>query len=115
MAIANRGDEVIWSGTPVPGTSVGRLIHIGSDEDAVVLLDHEVRPNGVLPHHPFDNLLRLRPDGSIVWRAGPPLSDAWRCFVAAKTSGGSLFASGASHRYTISIETGEVLDSLFTK
>ena len=49
---------VVLASTAVPGT-----------DDLVVLLDPERRPDGVLPWHPFRNILRVTPADEIVWHA----------------------------------------------
>ena len=44
-------------------------LDLPASEDQIILLDPEDRPEGVLPWHPFHNLLRVGPGANIVWRA----------------------------------------------
>ncbi|MFW2332883.1 hypothetical protein [Ilumatobacter sp.] len=114
IAAAYDGDTLVWSGSPVVGSSVELLFPVPGADDAVLLLDPEVRPDGVLAHHPFPNLVRVTPHGEIVWRVGPHGSDTWKSFVGA-TYSGALVAWGSAHRYTVDPVSGRIVEAQFVK
>jgi hypothetical protein len=64
-----------WMHFALPGTS-----------DGIVVLDWMDRPKGVESWHPCQNLLRIRPDGSIVWQASLPSAETLKSFTAAKSA-----------------------------
>jgi hypothetical protein len=61
------GDEVRWRGWP-DGYPVERVVQTPGVLDAVVLLEYAAKG---APSR-FANLLRVDPEGRIVWRAAPP-------------------------------------------
>jgi len=69
------------------------------------------------PDHPyggFQNLVRVRPDGSIAWRAELPESDDK--YVHAKLVEGRVFAySYGGYDVEIDLETGRILRRVFSK
>jgi hypothetical protein len=88
----------------LPGTS-----------DAIVVLDWMDRPKGVGSWHPCQNLLRIRPDGSIVWQASLPSAETLKRFTAAEWSDGKLIAHTWSYECEVDPETGQLLTTAFTK
>jgi hypothetical protein len=83
--------------------------------DGVVLLDWMDRPPGIEEWHPYQNVLRIRPDGSIVWRAELPSGETLKSFTATSWDEGRLIAQAWSHRCVLDAETGRILETTFTK
>lgn len=48
---------------------VAAEVRLPATDDTIVLLDPDQRPDGVLPWHPFHNVLRITPEGEVRWRA----------------------------------------------
>jgi hypothetical protein len=89
---------------PIPGSS-----------DVVVLLDPEVRPAGVEKWHPYHNLLRVAPDGTIRWTAElVPNEHAAKCWTGVSYDG-SLVAFTYSWECDLDAATGRILEARFTK
>ena len=88
---------------PVPGS-----------DGAIVLLDPDRRPEGVLPWHPFFNLLRVAPNGEVVWRA-PMVETSAKCWVSVGYEGCKLYANAWSWRCELDLSTGRIVDRSFTK
>ena len=85
----------------------------GSD-DAIVLLDPDQRPEGVLPWHPFFNLLRVAANGEVVWRA-PMVERSVKSWVSVSYEDDKLFASAWSWSCELDPATGRIIDKVFTK
>jgi hypothetical protein len=97
------------------GYPVEEVVPIPDGRDAIVLLRYSA--DGAPTH--FANLVRVRPNGEIQWRAAPPnrepgVQDAW---VACEwPMNGALTANSWSCFYcTIDPETGAIISSVFTK
>jgi hypothetical protein len=99
---------------PIDGRDVEKVIAVPGSPDSIVLLDAAVASSAK-----FANLIRVRPDGAVVWRATPPdtdpqSADAW---VAARwRKRGRLSANSWScYLCEIDPETGATLSATFTK
>ena len=80
------GDEVIWWGEVAGGVAYEAITVPGSD-DGIMTLNWMHPPEGVETWHPFRNLMRIHPDGTVVWTApraadSPPLASAEGCCEA---------------------------------
>lgn len=71
LQIRDDRETLVWAGKP-EGYDVAWAANAPDSEDGIVLYDY-FRPN----HRgkAFQNLVRLRPDGSLVWRGELPESD----------------------------------------
>ena len=79
-------------------------------DEAIALLDYGTTPTK------FENLLRLRPDGSIVWRTPLPRTSGTDAFVGFMWDDSQLVANTWSgHRLHIDVETGSVIATEFVK
>ena len=98
----------------VEGSAVVTVIPV--EDDAIVLLDPEDRPVGVEQWHPFHNVLRLRRDGSVVWRADlVPGETAWKCWLTMAEEGDEIVLRTASYEATVDPATGKLGRVEFTK
>jgi len=108
---------VVWRGRPDGHPPVSVSLLPGSD-DAVVLLDVESGPRNPLGGlKKWPNLVRVRADGTVVWRASAGQNsgegDWW---VAVDVKGDILQANTWScHQCHLDPESGSVLSSVFTK
>lgn len=108
------GRCVRFRGRP-DGYRAEKVVAVPDSRDAIVLLKYAAEG---APTH-FPNLLRVRPDGEIGWRAVPPerergINDAWVAFRWAKRGG--LSANSWSCFYCrIDPDTGVITSAEFTK
>lgn len=111
--VADSG-RVLWHGQP-DGKSVRSVVALAETDDAVVVLNFEAGPrseHGVIPGWP--NLVRVRADGSVVWRASA--LDAQDSWVSVQWSSGSLTANTWSgFLVTVNPNTGAKISKVFTK
>jgi hypothetical protein len=95
---------IVTAALPVPGT-----------DDCFVLLDPEHRPEGVLPWHPFLNILRVTSSGEVKWRAElVPGETTWKCWLGVDWTG-PLRAWSGSYECELDPNTGRIVRSTFTK
>ena len=106
------GDQLEWAGQ-VLGVVALDAFSLPGTTDGIVVLDWMDLPEGVESWHSFHNLVRIRSDGNTVWQAELP--DAEPSFVQAKWDEGVLFASAWSHCCKVDPETGQILETTFTK
>ncbi len=101
-------DVLQWSGN-LRGDGARTVLPIAGSGDAIVLVGGSARSQGS-----FRNLLRVSPDGAIVWRAKVPTdSDS---YVSVEWRSERLWAhSWSCYLVEIDAGTGRVLQSLFTK
>lgn len=93
------GFPVAWAGS-VPGSDYG------------IVLYENYRPEKT--YGSFDNLVRVRPFGSIVWRAQLPATGD--VYTAAEISQGALSAfSCGCYRVRVDFDTGRITEKAFTK
>ena len=98
----------------VDGGVVLAELSVPDSDDSIVLLDPDQRPEGVLPRHPFFNLLRDAANGDVVWRA-PMVETTTKSWVSAGYEGGILFADAWSWRCRLDQETGRIVSKVLTK
>ena len=115
LAVAGRGDDLTWSGTVDDGV-VKRVLEIPGSDDAVVLLDPETRPQGILRWHPFPNVMRIGTDGDVCWHAELiPNETAWKCWIDVGWDGDVLRAFTASYWSQLDPSTGRIIETTFVK
>jgi len=99
----------------IDGGVVMATVMLPNTDDVVVLLDPDHRPDGVLPWHPFNNVLRVSPSGQIVWRAELLSAETTaKCWHGVEFEGG-LRARTYSYECMLDSETGRIVDSTFMK
>lgn len=99
----------------VDGGVVRSSVDLPDTDDVIVLLDPERRPDGVLPWHPFPNILRVAASGEIKWRSELiPQETTAKCWMGVSFDG-SLRAWTYSYDAELDPETGRLLTSRFTK
>ncbi len=105
LIVINRvSGERCWRGT-FDGGVVERLIEV--EEDCVVVI-------GSPKVFKDRNLLRVREDGMLVWRAESPPS--FEGYVSAAFVNGSLFAnSWSGYRLQLDVSSGKIVSREFTK
>src|SRR5580693_9184731 len=83
-----------WSGRPL-GFGASVVLSIPGTNDVIVLCNADERRE----RGPFRNLLRVAPDGSVVWRADLPGETGDDAYVAVRWVGGKLVANTwSAHR-----------------
>jgi len=86
-------------------------VPIPASRDTIVLLDwtsDEARHGR--------NLVRITPEGQVVWRATPPENGTLDSFVAVEWEGAVLTASTWScYRVTVDVDSGAITVLYFTK
>jgi hypothetical protein len=99
----------------IDGGVVIAEVSIPGTEDTVVLLDPERRPEGVLPWHPFHNLLRVDSDDNVVWRAELSMNETTaKCWMGMRFDD-VLRAWTYSYDCDIDPDSGGILETRFTK
>ncbi|MBV8985413.1 MAG: hypothetical protein JO248_13330 [Acidimicrobiia bacterium] len=107
------GSVLVWWGD-VDGQDAYEAIALPGSDDGIVVFDWSKRPEGVEQWHPYENLVRIRRDGSIVWTA--PLPGDQNSYTGVKVhDDGRLLGFLWSHTAEIDPETGEVVRWWFTK
>src|SRR5437763_870128 len=86
LVIAEPSGRIVWKGYP-DAASVVDVVSL-PEGAAAVLLDSRAAKSRMKP---FRNLIRVAPDGSIIWRAEPPHHDD--LFVAVRWREGRLSAN----------------------
>ena len=103
-------DQVADGG--VPKTT----LHVPGSDDVIVLLDPERRPEGVLPWHPFYNVLRVQRSGLVRWRAElVPGETTAKCWLGIELVGQRLRAWTYGHDCELDAGTGAIVRAPFTK
>jgi outer membrane protein assembly factor BamB len=98
-----------WRGK-VAGYAVVEALPIAGSPDCVVLLDPSAGPKV------FSNLVRVRPNGEVAWRASTPESSAPDAYVEARFEEGRLVASSWSgFRCVVDLDDGSVERSTWVK
>jgi hypothetical protein len=108
---------VVWRGRPDGHPAVSAVLLPGTD-DAVVLLSAESGPRSPLGAvRRWPNLVRVRPDGTVVWRAAVgPNSGEPDWWVSVDVGTDALYANTWScYRCQLDRESGAALSSVFTK
>lgn len=109
VVTADSGIE-IWRGQP-EGYPVTWAAPIPGSDDGVVLYEY-YRPEK--SSGSFHNLVRVRPFGTIVWRAQLPATPDVYTSAEILQNAISVF-SFSCHRVLIDFETGHITDRIFTK
>ncbi len=100
---------VVWKGRP-SGYRVWKVLTVPGSDDCLVLLEYWAERQ-----HGFQNLLRVRADGSIRWRAElpDPTDDA---YVGLEWDGCNLVAgSWSGFRVVLGPATGHIVSAIFVK
>lgn len=98
-----------WHGQP-DGYPVDIALPVPDSDDCLVLLQSWARPGyGLL------NLIRIRPDGSIVWRAEQPMRAHDRYLDVEWTEQGLAAWSSSGFNVVLDPDTGRILAREFTK
>jgi outer membrane protein assembly factor BamB len=101
--------EITWHGRP-DGHAPLTVLPVPGADDSVVLLDWMSGPPQA-----FQNVVRLRPDGTIVWRAELPPRNP-RPYAAVGWKGGRLWGTTwGSYLCDLDQETGRLRAATFTK
>jgi hypothetical protein len=99
----------------VDGGTVVAEFPVPESGDVIVLLDPDQRPAGVLPWHPFQNVLRLSSNGEIIWRAElVPGESTAKCWMRIEFDH-VLTAWTWSYVCELDPDTGRIVNSTFTK
>lgn len=99
-----------WSGRPL-GLPVEDVQPISDSADAIVLLDYAGAPQG-----PCRNLVRIDPDGRVVWEGELPTSSSTEAYVSFQLDGKALTAnSWSSNHVQLDLGTGRIDARKFTK
>jgi hypothetical protein len=110
LVIEDAEGKVHWHGKPEQ-RPVEWATAIRSSDDGLALY-HYYRPDH--PYGAFQNLVRVRPDGSIVWRAELPESDDK--YVNADLREGRLFSySYGGYHVEINVDNGRIISKQFSK
>jgi len=90
---------------------IDKRIELADNLGSVILYDSDshVSRNG-------SNLMRLNPDGHVLWKASLPGTDWDDCFMDVAWDGSILKASTWSgHLVTLDMKSGDITESVFTK
>ena len=100
---------VRWRGKP-DGFPAKAVLPLPGSDDAVVLLDHMAGPKN------FANLIRLAPDGRVLWRLAPPEGSTNDAYVDLRWRGDQLLAnSWSGYLVRIDAASGQMTSSEFVK
>jgi hypothetical protein len=106
-------DPPTWHGR-IEGRPVRQAASLSETPDAIVLLEPPLIEDS---RQPFPNLLRVGPDGQVVWRAELPEPGDWTDeYVEFGHRDGKLTANSWScFHVVLDPETGRILSKKFTK
>jgi len=100
----------VWRGK-VDNHPVSMIFPLAGTEDCLVLLGRVAGSPKV-----FENLVRCRPDGSIVWRAELPEPRGGEAYVHVSWCGAEIAAnSWSGFKVILDPETGKIRSAKFTK
>jgi len=109
VVIRDESGAVIWRGQP-DCHPVKALSPLDDREGAIVLLDYMSGPKN------FSNLLLIRSNGSVAWRAPLPDSTGNDAFVEFRWDRGELYAnSWSGYLVQIDLANGSFKDRKFVK
>jgi len=102
--------RVRWQGKP-DRHAVAKVLPLSSSEDCIALLRWWPGPG-----RDFPNVLRCRPDGSVVWRAPVARPGHRDCYSDISWTGGGLHAFAISG-FSVALDeaTGAILSRSFAK
>jgi hypothetical protein len=103
------GGRTLWRGKP-DGYAAKAIAPLLGSHDMIVLLDYMAGPKN------FANLIRLAPDGRVVWRLAPPEGPTNDAYVDLRWRGDELVANSWSG-YLVRIDpaSGRMTSSEFVK
>ena len=112
MAVDSSSGAVLWRIRP-DGRAVSKLLKIPDSSDCIVLLDPGEGRSSIA------NLIRVRYDGTTVWRASPPepeVNDSW-IDIGWGGGGYELFVANSWSGFAavLSADSGVIVDKEFTK
>jgi hypothetical protein len=111
LTVTDGSGTELWRGQP-EGHPVAWAESVPGSDDGIVLYEY-YRPERT--YGCFDNLVRVRPFGSVLWRAELP-SNETDSYTAAEISEGALSAySWSCYRVRIDLETGRITERVFSK
>jgi hypothetical protein len=116
LCVAGEGGKV-WRGRP-DGMPVLEVVPIPDAPDVVARLEPEAGPRNALGDlRGWPNLVRVRPDGSVVWRAAAGQRESDRdWWTAVRLSEGRLIAfTWSCFEKTLDPGTGRILAAVYTK
>jgi hypothetical protein len=112
----SKSGRVVWEGNPL-GFPVHKALPVRDSDDCLVLLDAWRDGEPLVPtSRPFlDSLIRVTPDGSVVWKGELP-SRGPDYYTAIEWSGERLVAqSFSSFRVILDPETGRIVEQVWLK
>ena len=109
-------ERVVWRGRPEGRPAISAVSLPGTD-DAVVILSATGLRKPLRELKTWPNLVRVRPDGTVVWRtSADPNSTEGDAWTSVRIEGVTLYGSTWScHVCQIDPESGSVLSKVFTK
>ena len=103
--------RIVWRGMPLD-TPVAEVVQIPNSDDGIALLEYFRQD----PNRSFANLIRLRPDGSIAWKAQLPDTSGPDAYTSFSLDPSGLHAFSWSGFYvTLDLETGAITSREWTK
>jgi len=100
----------------IDGGVVIAKLGVAESTDSIVLLDPKRRPAQVLGWHPFPNVLRVTSAGDVIWRSAlVPRETAAKCWLDVDWVDGRLRARTYSYDCELDPDTGQIVQSTFTK
>jgi len=102
--------RVLWSGRP-DGAAPRTVVPVPDGQDCIVLLRYEDSDA-----HPFANVLRVTPNGSVLWRAPLPSEEPNDAYVSlSKAAEGLVANSWSGYWVRLDEASGRILERVFTK
>ena len=107
---------VVWRGRPDGWPAISAVALPGTD-DAVVILSGEGLRMSLGERKRWPNMVRVRPDGTVVWRtSADPSSTEGDAWTSVGLQGDALYGfTWSCHSCQIDPESGAVLSKVFTK
>ena len=105
-----RSGQILWHGTP-DGLPVRSVLPVPNSEECIVLLDYAQGPA-----RDFENVIRCRSDGSVVWRAELPVPASNDAYTAVQWADQGLTAySWSGFSAVLDPATGHIITRTFVK
>lgn len=100
---------IVWRGRP-DGMAVQKVVPLERSPDAIVLFEYSQSGK-----NRFQNLVRCRPDGQIVWKAELPAGDIEAYVDVEWNSGGLIGSCWSGRNVVVNSATGQILQETFVK